>query len=85
MSELEKSLNRGKIDVRFLALNGAQFGVGRELAKDGHSFDANTNEIRTQFVYSTAAVDNTKEKLLHSYLYHTRTLTISPGAVVVSY
>tara|TARA_R110002051_G_scaffold88184_1_gene155442 strand:+ start:2871 stop:4499 length:1629 start_codon:yes stop_codon:yes gene_type:complete len=85
MSELEKSLNRGKINVRFLALNAAQFGVGRELAKDGHSFDANTNEIRTQFVYSTAAVDNTKEKLLHSYLYHTRTLTISPGSVSVSY
>lgn len=85
MSELEKSLNRGKIDVRFLALNAAQFGVGRELAKDGHSFNANMNEIRTSFIYSTAAADNTKEKLLHSYLYHTRTLTISPGAVSVSY
>ena len=85
MSELEKSLNRGKINVRFLALNGAQFGVGRELAKDGHSFNANDNEIRTSFVYSTAAADNTKEKLLHSYLYHTRTLTISPGSVAVTY
>ncbi len=85
MSELEKSLNRGKINVRHLALMGAQFGVGRELAKDGHSFNANDNEIRTQFVYSTAAGDNTTEKLLHSYLYHTRTLTISPGSVAVSY
>jgi len=85
MSELEKSLNRGKINVRFLALNAAQFGVGRELAKDGHSFNANDNEIRTQFVYSTDAVDNTQEKLLHSYLYHTRTLTISPGSVAVTY
>ena len=85
MSELEKSLNRGKVNVRFLALNGAQFGVGRELAKDGHSFNANDNEIRTSFVYSTAALDNTREKLLHSYLYHTRTLTISPGSVAVSY
>ena len=84
-SEIEKSLNRGKINVRFLALNAAQFGVGRELAKDGHSFNANDNEIRTQFVYSTAAADNTNEKLLHSYLYHTRTLTISPGSVAVSY
>jgi len=85
MSELEKSLNRGKVNVRFLALNGAQFGVGRELAKDGHSFNANDNEIRTQFVYSTAAADNTAEKLLHSYLYHTRTLVISPGSVAVAY
>jgi hypothetical protein len=85
MSELEKSLNRGKINVRALSLMGAQFGVGRELAKDGHSFNANDNEIRTQFVYSTAAADNTTEKLLHSYLYHTRTLTISPGSVAISY
>jgi hypothetical protein len=85
MSELEKSLNRGKINVRALGLMGAQFGVGRELAKDGHSFNANDNEIRTQFVYSTAAADNTTEKLLHSYLYHTRTLTISPGSVAITY
>lgn len=85
LTELEKSLGRGKISPRFLCLNSEQFGVGRELAKEGHSFNANDQEIRLQMVYSSAAGDNTEEKLLHSYLYHTRTLVISPGSVAVVY
>jgi len=30
-------------------------------------------------------VDNTKEKLLNSWVYHIRTLVISPGSVAVTY
>jgi hypothetical protein len=83
--ELEKSLARWKVAPRFLANNSECFGIGRELAKVGHSFNANDQEVRLDMEYSTAAADNTQEKLLNTWVYHIRTLVISPGSIAVVY
>ena len=48
------------------------FGIGRELAKV-NSFNANDQDLRLDMEYSTAAADNTEEKLLNSWVYHIRT------------
>lgn len=83
--ELKKALSRGKIAPRFLCNNKAMFGMGRELAKKGKSFDANNQEIRLDMEYSTAATDNQVEKLLTSWMYHIRTLVISQNSIAVVY
>lgn len=83
--ELKKALARGKIAPRFLCKNKSMFAVGRELAKVGKSFDANNQEIRLDLEYSTAAADNNVEKLLHSWVYHIRTLVISQNSIAVVY
>ena len=83
--ELEKALGRGKIAPRYLAENSKMFGIGRELAKVNHSFNANDQDLRLDMEYSTAAADNTEEKLLNSWVYHIRTLVISPGSVAVTW
>ena len=83
--ELEKALGRGKIAPRYLAKNSKMFGIGRELAKVNHSFNANDQDLRLDMEYSTAAADNTEEKLLNSWVHHIRTLVISPGSVAVTW
>eukprot|EP01047_Picozoa_sp_COSAG01_P066705 COSAG01_NODE_9263_length_2500_cov_3.503124_1_plen_529_part_00 len=83
--ELEKALSRWKTAPRYLANNSDAFGIGRELAKVGHSFNANDQEVRLDMEYSTAAADNTQEKLLNTWVYHIRTLVISPGSIAVVY
>tara|TARA_R110002012_G_scaffold318834_1_gene537876 strand:- start:10242 stop:11828 length:1587 start_codon:yes stop_codon:yes gene_type:complete len=83
--ELEKALARWKTAPRFLANNSNAFAIGRELAKIGHSFNANDQEVRLDLEYSTAAADNTQEKLLNTWVYHIRTLVISPGSIAVVY
>ncbi len=83
--ELKKALARGKIAPRFLCNNKSMFGIGRELAKKGKSFDANNQEIRLDMEYSTAATDNQVEKLLTSWMYHIRTLVISQNSLAVVY
>jgi len=59
--------------------------VGRELAKSGHSFDANTNEIRLNVEYGSAAGENVINKLVNTWLYHIRTVTITPNSVAVNF
>jgi hypothetical protein len=81
--ELKKSLARFQIAPRFLCNNKKMFCIGRELAKRGKSFDANSQEIRLDFEYSTAAGNNQLEKLLHTWMYHIRTLVISPNSLAV--
>lgn len=83
--ELEKALGRWKVAPRYLAHNSDAFGIGRELAKVGHSFNANDQEVRLDMEYSTAAADNTQEKLLNSWVYHIRTLVISKASISVVY
>tara|TARA_R110000824_G_scaffold204549_3_gene389317 strand:+ start:3166 stop:4755 length:1590 start_codon:yes stop_codon:yes gene_type:complete len=83
--ELEKALARWKVAPRFLADNSDAYGIGRELAKIGHSFNANDQDVRLDMEYSTAPADNTKEKLLNTWVYHIRTLVISPGSIAVVY
>ena len=83
--ELEKALSRWKTAPRYLAWNKEAFGVGRQLAKVGHSFNANDQDVRLNIEYSTAPADNTQEKLLNTWVYHIRTLVISPGSVAVMF
>jgi len=83
--ELEKALGRWKVPPRFLARNSEAFAVARELAKVGHSFNANSQEIILNMEYSTAADANTEEKLLDTWVYHIRTLVISPSSIAVEY
>lgn len=83
--ELEKALARWKTAPRYLANNSDAYAIGRELAKVGHSFNANDQEVRLDMEFSTAAADNTKEKLLNTWVYHIRTLVISPGSIAVVY
>ena len=83
--ELEKALARWKTAPRFMARNSEAFGIGRELAKVGHSFNANDQEVILNMEYSTGAGDNAVEKLLNSWVYHIRTLVISPGSIAVQY
>lgn len=83
--ELEKALKRWKTPPRYLSWNKEAFAVGRQLAKVGHSFNANDQDVRLNLEYSTAPADNTVEKLLNTWVYHIRTLVISPGSVAVMY
>jgi len=83
--EIEKALKRWKTPPRYLSWNKEAFGIGRQLAKVGHSFNANDQDVRLNLEYSTAAADNTVEKLLNTWVYHIRTLVISPGSVAVVY
>ena len=83
--ELKKALARGKVNPRYLCENKKMFGIGRELAKKNKSFDANNQDIRLDLEYSTAATDNTLDKLLTSWMYHIRTLVISQNSLAVVY
>jgi len=68
-----------------LCENGRCFAVSRELAKAGHSFNANTNEIRLNVEYGSAAGENAINKLVDTWLYHIRTVTITPNSVAVDF
>jgi len=81
--ELKKALSRFGIAPRFLCKNKEMYGLGRELAKVGKSFDANNQEIRLDMEYSTAAGNNAIEKLLQTWVYHIRTLVISQNSLAV--
>jgi len=85
LHETEKAIGRCDIVPRNLCENGRLFCVGRELAKSGHSFDANTNEIRLNVEYRSAAGENIVNKLVDTWLYHIRTLTITPNSVAVDF
>tara|TARA_R110001606_G_scaffold23070_5_gene78074 strand:+ start:3357 stop:4970 length:1614 start_codon:yes stop_codon:yes gene_type:complete len=85
LHETEKAIGRCDIDPRNLCENARCFAVCRELAKQGHSFDANTNEIRLNVEYSSVAEANVINKLVDTWLYHIRTVIITPGSVAVEF
>jgi hypothetical protein len=85
LHETEKAVGRCDIVPRNLCENARLFCIGRELAKSGHSFDANTNEIRLNVEYRSAAGDNVINKLVDTWLYHIRTVTITPNSVAVDF
>jgi len=85
LHETEKSISRCDISARNLVENARCFVVGRELAKSGHSFDANTNEIRLNVEYGSAAGENIINKLVDTWVYHIRTVTITPNSVAVNF
>ena len=85
LHETEKAIGRCDIVPRNLCENARYFAVARELAKQGHSFDANMNEIRLNVAYGSAANENVINKLVSSWLYHIRTVVITPGSVAVEF
>ena len=85
LHETEKAIKRLEVRPRNLAENARLFCVGRELAKEGHSFDANTNEIRLNVEYGSSATENVLNKLTDVWLYHIRTAIITPNSVAVEF
>ena len=85
LHEVEKAVGRCDIVPRNLCENARLFCWSRELAKSGHSFDANTNEIRLNVEYSSSATSNLINKLVDTWLYHIRTITITPNSVAVDF
>ena len=85
LHETEKAIGRLDIDPRNLCENARLFCVSRELAKQGHSFDANTNEIRLNVEYGSTPTENVINKLVDTWLYHIRTVIITPGSVAVEF
>ena len=85
LHETEKAIGRCDIVPRNLCENGRLAVFPRELAKSGHSFDANTNEIRLNVEYRSGATDNVINKLVDTWMYHIRTVTITPNSVAVDF
>ena len=85
LHETEKAIKRLNIPPRNLAENARLFCVGRELAKEGHSFDANTNEVRLNVEYGSSTTENILNKLTDIWLYHIRTAIITPNSVAVEF
>lgn len=97
-AERTKTLNASKVEVLTETHPSGRPVFGRELAKRGHSFDANTHEIRlTQDwgcnqrqggnagAVAIRMVTPQYDKLLYSRVRHFRKLTMKPGNVVVSF
>ena len=85
LHETEKAISRLDVRPRNLCENARCFCVSRQLAKDGHSFDANTNEIRLNLEYGSAPGENVVNKLMNTWLYHIRTCIITPNSVAVEF
>tara|TARA_R110000765_G_scaffold954_1_gene2336 strand:+ start:1311 stop:2921 length:1611 start_codon:yes stop_codon:yes gene_type:complete len=85
LHETEKAISRLDVRPRNLCENARCFCVSRQLAKDGHSFDANTNEIRLNLEYGSAPGENVINKLMNTWLYHIRTCIITPNSVAVEF
>ena len=85
LHETEKAIKRLNIPPRNLAENARLFCVGRELAKESHSFDCNTNEVRLNVEYGSSTAENKLNKLTDIWLYHIRTAIITPNSVAVEF
>lgn len=85
LHETEKAISRLDIQARNLCENARLFVVPRQLAKDGHSFNANENEIRLNVEYGSSAGENVINKLVNTWLYHIRTCIITPNSVAVEF
>jgi hypothetical protein len=89
-AERNKCLEGSKVDVKDELHPAGHFVFGRELAKRGHSFNANKNEIRLTQDWGVAdgvagVVLPQYNKLLYSMVHHFRKLQIKSDNVVVSY
>ena len=85
LHETEKAVSRLDIPARNLCENARCFCIPRQLAKDGHSFNANENEIRLNVEYGSAAGENVINKLVDTWVYHIRTCIITPNSVAVEF
>ena len=89
-AERVKMLEASKIDVKSELGPSRHFVFGREVAKVGHSFNANKNEVRlTQsWGVTQGGLGNIlpqKDKLLYTYVRHFRKVSMRPNNVVVAF
>ena len=98
-AERTKCLNASKVPVLTETHPSGRPVFGRELAKKGHSFDANTHEIRLTQDWGVRqqqgngvgnptvlrTVTPQYDKLLYTRVRHFRKLTMKPNNTVVSY
>ena len=88
-AERIKCLEASKVDVKSELHPAGHFVFGREVAKIGHSFNANKNEVRITQDWGipdgAGIILPQKDKLLYTYVRHFRKLSMKPGNVVVSY
>lgn len=85
LHETEKAVSRLDIQARNLCENARCLVIPRQLAKDGHSFNANENEIRLNVEYGSGVNENIINKLVGTWLYHIRTCVITPNSVAVEF
>ena len=85
LHETEKAVSRLDIQARNLCENARCLVIPRQLAKDGHSFNANENEIRLNVEYGSGTNENIINKLVGTWLYHIRTCVITPNSVAVEF
>ena len=85
LHETEKAMMRSKIPPRNLTENARAFTFPRALSKEGHSYNANRNEIRLNIEYGQAAGENILNKLTNCWVHHIRTAVITTGSVAVEF
>lgn len=85
LHETEKAMARLKIPPRNLTENARACTFPRALSKEGHSYNANRNEVRLNIQYGQGANDNVLNKLTNGWVHHIRTAVITPGQVAVEF
>jgi hypothetical protein len=85
LHETEKAKMRSKIPPRNLTENARAFTFPRALSKEGHSYNANRNEIRLNIEYGQGANENVLNKLTNAWVHHIRTAVITTGSVAVEF
>jgi len=85
LHETEKAMSRLKVPPRNLTENARMCTFPRALSKEGHSYNANRNEVRLNIRYGQAAADNVLNKLTNAWVHHIRTAVITPGQVAVEF
>ena len=85
LHETEKAMMRSKIPPRNLTENARAFTFPRALSKEGHSYNANRNEIRLNIEYGQGANENVLNKLTNAWVHHIRTAVITTGSVAVEF
>ena len=79
LHELQKALS-SIVKVRSLQESNRCMCVGRQLAVMNHTYDANTKgEMRLELDFST----QTRDLLIHNFIYHIRRLIISSQGIMV--
>jgi len=85
LHETEKAMARLKVPPRNLVSNSRMFSFPRALSKEGHSYNANLNEVRLNIEYGQGANDNVLNKLTNGWVHHIRTAIITPNSVAVEF
>jgi hypothetical protein len=81
LKEIQHACQATNWTCRNLCEVSDRFTIGRQLARPGHSFDANENPLRLNLEFYQAVP--VAQKLVHSNVLHLRRLIVTPGSQVV--